>query len=108
MTEKTTELSRPLVVGRKRDGRNCYDPEAKRELVAACLRPGISVSRMALEHGVNANLLRKWIDHYRGTAVARPVPLPSFVPVVHITPLTVSGFALTATLPYGKRPTVPR
>ncbi len=33
MTENTTELSRPLVVGHKRDGRCRYDEEAKRELV---------------------------------------------------------------------------
>ena len=25
----------------------------------------LSVARMALEHGINANLLRKWIDRYR-------------------------------------------
>jgi transposase-like protein len=42
------------------NGRCRYDPEAKRELVEACLQPGISVARMALEHGINANLLR---DH---------------------------------------------
>lgn len=58
MTESATELARPLVVGRKRDGRNCYDPQAKRELVEACLQPGVSVARLALRHGVNANLLR--------------------------------------------------
>ncbi len=83
MTEKF-ELSRPLVVGHKRDGRSCYDRKAKRELVEACLRPGVSVARMALEHGVNANLLRRWIDHYRGEQlpVVREPPLPAFVPVV--------------------------
>jgi transposase-like protein len=27
--------------------------------VAACLELGVSVARLALEHGVNANLLRK-------------------------------------------------
>ncbi|WP_395832423.1 transposase, partial [Elstera sp.] len=34
---------------------------SKARLVAACLEAGVSVSRLALEHGVNANLLRKWI-----------------------------------------------
>lgn len=61
MTENTTELTRPLVVGHKRDGRCRYDVEAKRELVEACLRPGVSVARVALRHGINANLLRTWI-----------------------------------------------
>lgn len=85
MTEHITELSRPLVVGRKQDGRNCYDPEAKRELVEACLQPGISVARLAMQHGVNANLLRTWIGRYRkkpesaGAILAQP---SAFIPAV--------------------------
>ena len=65
MTEKPTELSKRLVVGHKRDGRSCYDQEAKRELIEACLRPGVSVARVALQHGLNANLLRTWITRHR-------------------------------------------
>ena len=65
MTEKPTELSKRLVVGHKRDGRSCYDKEAKRELIEACLRPGVSVARIALQHGINANLLRTWITRHR-------------------------------------------
>jgi len=42
-----------------RDGRRRYDPESKARLVAACLEPGVSISGLALAHGVNANLLRK-------------------------------------------------
>lgn len=64
MTEKDTELLKRLVVGQKRDGCRCYDKEAKRELIEACMRPGVSVARMALRHGVNANLLRTWIGQY--------------------------------------------
>ena len=64
MTENDSELARPLVIGSKRDGRRRYDKQAKRELVQACLEPGVSVARMALEHGLNANLLRKWITQY--------------------------------------------
>jgi transposase len=65
MTEKRTELSKRLVVGHKRDGRSCYDKEAKRELIEACLQPGVSIARMGLQHGINANLLRTWITRYR-------------------------------------------
>jgi transposase len=54
MTERDTELSKRLVIGHKRDGRACYDKEAKRELIEACLRSGISVARVALVHGINA------------------------------------------------------
>src|SRR5580692_10594721 len=38
-----------------------HDRQAKRELVEACLMPGVSVAGLALKHGINANLLRKWI-----------------------------------------------
>lgn len=65
MSEKTTELSKALVVGQKSDGRKQYDPEAKRELVAACLKPGVSVAAMALRYGLNANLLRTWISRHQ-------------------------------------------
>ena len=58
MTEQITELKQQLVVGRKRDGRCCYDPQAKRELIEAGLQPGVSVAKLALAHGINANLLR--------------------------------------------------
>lgn len=90
MTEHDSELLQRLVVGSKRDGRRRYDKQAKAELVQACLRPGVSVARVALEHGVNANLLRKWITLHlqkqeqssvtTSQSVA-PSP-PPFVPVV--------------------------
>ncbi|MGC8732939.1 MAG: IS66-like element accessory protein TnpA [Halothiobacillaceae bacterium] len=103
MTEQTTELVRPLVVGHKRDGRSCYDPEAKRQLIEACLRPGVSVARLAMQHGVNANLLRTWITRYRkqcetSGAVAA---LPAFVPVATVSPGPRVLTELRATLPNG-------
>ncbi|MGO4567247.1 transposase [Rhizobium sp. 2YAF20] len=48
-----------------RNGRRRYDPVSKDRLVAACLEPGASVARLAIEHGVNANLLWKWIGKRR-------------------------------------------
>jgi transposase len=53
-----------LVIRKKRDGRCVYSREGKRALVEACLRPGVSVAGIALLHGVNANVLRKWITHH--------------------------------------------
>jgi hypothetical protein len=37
MAEKPTELSKRLAVEHKRDGRCCYDKEAKREPIEFCL-----------------------------------------------------------------------
>ena len=61
MAEHDSELQ---VISRSRDGRRRYDEKGKRALVEAALRPGMSVARLAQEHGVNANLLRKWITKY--------------------------------------------
>jgi len=66
MMELNSELLSRLVSGRDRDGRCRYDPQAKKELVGECLRPGVSVASMALRYGVNANLLRKWITKSLG------------------------------------------
>ena len=76
MSEQDSELR---VVSRSRDGRRRYDEKGKRELVEAALRPGISVARLAQEHGVNANLLRKWITKYlleRESSRKRPAMSP--------------------------------
>lgn len=50
-----------LVVRRKRDGRRVYSRSHKRAIVEQCLQPGVSVAGIALAHGINANLVRKWI-----------------------------------------------
>lgn len=63
--ENDSEVLSGLVLGRIRDGRCRYDPQVKQELVRRCLQPGVSVAAMAMRHGVNANLLRKWITHWR-------------------------------------------
>ncbi|MDT4332967.1 IS66-like element accessory protein TnpA [Methylomonas sp. MV1] len=84
--ENKSRLSRALVVGHRSNGCCRYDPEAKRELVEACLQPGVSVARMALEHGINANLLRKWINQYREISSSMspsiPATLSAFAPVL--------------------------
>ena len=61
MTDDLEELKNRLVVSRKRDGRGVYDEAAKAELVALCMQPGASVSRLARECGVNANQVSRWL-----------------------------------------------
>jgi transposase len=69
----TTEAPRR----RRRD----HSPELKRELVARSLVPGASVAAIALEAGINANLLFTWrrahLEAMKGTATpAQAVLLP--------------------------------
>ena len=64
MSDGMEDLARRLVVGRKSDGRGVYDESAKAELVAACGKPGTSVSRLARQCGINANQLSRWVREH--------------------------------------------
>ena len=111
MTEQITELKQRLVVSRKQDGRCCYDPQAKRELIEACFLPGVSVAKLALAHGINANLLRTWMTKHQRQLLAGDSPQRSvaarspFIPVApvsaHRSPITLPELA--ARLPNGIR-----
>jgi transposase len=99
VAEDLEDLKRRLVVGHKRDGRSVYDEAAKAELVALCLKPDVSVARLARDCGVNANQVARWLrEHGQGArrpagAGRAPAP-PAFmaVPVVRST-LTPAGIA---------------
>jgi transposase len=45
--------------GRRR--RRLHSDEFKADAVAACLVPGVSMASVAMSHGINANLLRRWV-----------------------------------------------
>lgn len=45
--------------------RRVHDAQLKAAVLAACNEPGASISAVALAHGLNANLVRKW-RHGRG------------------------------------------
>jgi transposase len=53
----TPEIQKPQA-GRRR-GR--YSDEFKRQVIAACLEPGVSTAAIALANGLNANLARRWV-----------------------------------------------
>jgi transposase len=78
------------VVSVLRNSRRRYDPASKQRLVEACLQPDVSVASLALRHGVNANLLRKWVAAHRwqqSNVVAAGAIEPAakaFVPVVEL------------------------
>ncbi|MCK7493269.1 MAG: transposase [Comamonadaceae bacterium] len=68
-----------LVLKRNRDGRRVYSPSHKRAIVEQCLQPGVSVAGISLAHGINANLVRKWIVKQQRAAPAakRPSGVPA-------------------------------
>lgn len=67
------------VPGRRRR----HSGELKARILDACAEPGASVSRIALENGLNANLVFKWRRQAgSGQGAAKtPVPAAEFVPL---------------------------
>ncbi|EMQ8345431.1 transposase [Escherichia coli] len=49
-----------------------YPPEFKQRLIEASFRPGVSISRLALDNGINANLLFKWRQKWRQGKIKLP------------------------------------
>lgn len=45
--------------------RRIYSAQFKAELIAACLQPGTSIAATAREHGMNANVLHRWLKEHR-------------------------------------------
>lgn len=77
----------------KRETRRKHDAELKRQVLAECAEPGASVARVALSHGLNANLVHKWRRHAAGAAQpAAPQRSEVFVPVA-LTPSTAAAVA---------------
>lgn len=48
-----------------RNRRRSHSAEFKGKVIQACAEPGASVAAVALAHGLNANLVRRWL-HGRG------------------------------------------
>jgi transposase-like protein len=58
--------------------RSSYPKPFKAQVVQECLQPGATISSVAITHGINANVIRKWLPLYRDRSTAA---LPAFVPL---------------------------
>lgn len=56
--------------------RRTYSHQFKAEVAAQCMAPGASVSAIALSHGINANVIRKWLPTAPKTSAAKATLLP--------------------------------
>ena len=72
--------------------RRTHSPEFKSQVLAACRQPGASIAAVALAHGINANVVHKWLagigmkrsgQHSPAAAHAAPSPITpmQFLPV---------------------------
>ena len=74
-------MQKNVTPGRRKGCPN-YPPEFKQLLVAASCEPGISISKLALENGINANLLFKWRQQWReGKLLLPSSESPQLLPV---------------------------
>ena len=105
----------PVAAQERRRSRRTYARQFKSEVVAQCLVPGASVSAIALSHGINANVIRKWLPRH-ATATMLPVTVETTSAVtspraaVHATrsatrpPIELSLAGATVRLPAGFDP----
>lgn len=63
----------------KKDTRRRHSRELKEQVLTECAQPGASVARVALSHGINANVVHKW--RRQGGSSSKAAAAPTFVPV---------------------------
>ena len=63
--------------------RRTYTLQFKTELLIACKQPGASIAALAKQHGMNANVLHRWLkEHRQGLLSLGDGALsPAFVPI---------------------------
>ena len=59
--------------------RRFYSPELKGQVTQQCRQSGASVAGVALSHGINANIVHRWLREHNQTALV--VHSQAFVPV---------------------------
>ena len=61
--------------------RRRYGADAKARVLAECDVPGASVAKVAMAHGINANVVHRWRQLARGSEVVVEAVNKEFVPV---------------------------
>ena len=82
-----------------RKGRRNYPIDFKKQLAIAACAPGVSVARLALDNGINANMLHKWRRTYLASEVGTRETASSTFVEVRIMPATNPVAALAIPLP---------
>ena len=64
-----------------RPRRKRHSAELKAQILAECAVPGASVARVAMSHGINANVVHRWRQLARDARPALATATGEFVPV---------------------------
>ena len=97
MTGTTLESEKNHGDGRR--GRPNYEVAFRQRLAAAACAPGVPVSKLAREHGINANMLFKWRRKFRTQLAIGPAPLLPVTLVSDCAALEHAGRALAPVSP---------
>ena len=82
-------------------GRRTYSPEFKAQLVAACRIPGMSVASVARNHGINHNILHRWLRELPELGALRlpgviDKAVPAFIELPIAEPIATAAVAADA------------
>lgn len=61
---KTVDTVGGSLTLKQRAPKAIYEPSFKARVVAECGRAGSSIAGIALDHGLNANMVHRWLDEY--------------------------------------------
>jgi transposase len=71
--------------------RRRYNAELKAQVLAQCDAPGASVAKVAMAHGINANVVHRWRQLVRQGRTVVATPRSEFVPVSLTTSVPPGG-----------------
>ena len=78
--------------------RRRHSDEFKARVVAACRKPGVSIAAVALDHRLNANLLRRWVVTAERAQEEVPITPPA-VPAASAMPANPAFVPVTVRCP---------
>ena len=78
--------------------RRRHSDEFKARVVAACRKPGVSIAAVALDHRLNANLLRRWVVTAERAQAEAPITPPA-VPAASAMPANAAFVPVTVQRP---------
>ena len=64
-----------------RPKRRFYSPELKTQVMQECRKSGASVAGVALSHGINANIVHRWLREQTPSALVPQLQARAFVPI---------------------------
>ena len=76
------------MTGNRNDKCRRHSKAFKAQVIAQCAQPGVSIAQVAMSHGLNASMVRRWC---RFTESDRPLSGGKFIPVAVQPPAELSS-----------------